>query len=70
MIAKMNISTQVSIDGMPILRSVSLIRFEGFTAPSETKKEMVIDCQKQKKMTSLMQSTFKKGRCGARSSLS
>lgn len=65
---KRAISTQRSKEGMPTLRSGSVMCGEALTAPVEVRKEIRMVCQKDRKMTSLMAATLRRGWCSRRSS--
>jgi hypothetical protein len=69
---KMAISMQRSSDGIPTLRSGYWIFAVGSTTFKVEDVRILIkkDCQKERKMTNLMATTFKRGRWGARSTLS
>lgn len=58
---KMAISMQRSKEGIPILISGSVTGGEALMAPVEVRKEMMIVCQKERKITSLMAATLRRG---------
>lgn len=47
--------------GIPICKSGVAMRGDSLIAPEEVRREMVMVCQKERKMTSLMARTLMKG---------